>query len=476
MDPKELAAKALADKLKESADAAKAAEVATKEGTEVLKSVAASLEKLVEISAKPVEKVAESEAVLELKADIAFIKAKASAENQGNSDLGGKKMEAKSLNAIKIFKSATISKASASFDEESSIYNKCGVLEQKSLRTFDNSDAGAFVPVTRILGTININLQTVNPVTSIVNNVSAGAMVAGDLGYSTYDDSAVDISESNEGVGATETDLSKNGLINIHLAKNSAKVKITDKTLMAAESGELSTNPITKTFMAIERKYEKNLARKILNGVLGMGVNGIFYKAQKSGFRGSVIPTSTGNKVVLADLSVLASRLKGDYLRNAAILIDRAALYELYLEEAADGHLKIEQFDYANGIASLRTAERVIPLIGVDSSYLVSKIAQNDGFANYTPFSGAVSASSLAGYTPSALSSASGATDNEGKVVAVLADFSEAYSLARSSAVKVGYDQSFGNLINDGYVWGGKIGFVGGDVTNEEAIALLYVK
>ena len=157
-------------------------------------------------------------------------------------------------------------------------------------------------------------------------------------------------------------------------------------------------------------------------------------------------------------------------------MIDRAALHEIYLEPGNDGHLKIEQFDYSTGIAALRTAEGIIPLIGVDSSFKVADIANNDGFANYTPFSGSVAASALAGYTPSLYASASGATDNEGKAVAVLADFSKAYSLARSSVVQMGYDNSFGNLLNDGYVWGGKIGYVGGKPTTTEAIAVLYVQ
>lgn len=476
-----LTAEKVAKSLNASTEAKEAAEKAAagaEEVKETLKSFAGSLETIAKgISEKKLEE--ESEAVKELKSEVALLKAKAEASNQGSQ--GGsslhKEFEEKSANTMKSFVDAVKSKSLVTFGknkEDKSIYGICGVMEEKSLRTFDNTDAGAFVPQKKLLGNININLQTVNPITSVVNNVNAGAIVAQELGYSTFDESLVDIDESSEGVGASESDGIVYGQVNIHVTKNSAKVKITDKTLHSANSGEMIANPITKVFGAIERRYEKKIARKILNGTIGMGVNGIFARAQESGSKISTIDTYTDNKVLLSDISLLCSKLKSDYLRNAVLVIDRAALYELYLEPGNDGHLKIEQFDYASGLAALRCPERVIPIIGVDSSYKTADISKNDGFANYTPFSGTVASSSLAGYCPSSCAAATGYTDNKGKAVAILADFSELYSLARSSVVQMGYDNSFGNLLNDGYVWGGKIGYVGGDVTNQEAGAILY--
>lgn len=478
-----LSAEKVAKSLNASTEAKEAAEKAAEEAKETkesLKSLTGSIGDLVKgMTEKKSEE--DSESVKELKSEVALLKAKAEAANKG--EQGGntshKELEEKSLNTIKSFATALESKGLVTFGknkEEKSIYGACGVLEQKSLRTFDNSDAGAFVPQKRMLGEIEINLQTVSPITSIINNVNAGAIVAGHLGYTTFDESLVDIDESSEGVGASESNGVTYGEINIHVAKNSSKVKISDKTLHSATSGEMVANPITKVFNAIEKKYEKKIARKILNGTEGMGVGGILPKALESGTRMEVIPTSVDNKVSLSDISLLCSRLKSEYLRNAVLIIDRAALYELYLEPGNDGHLKIEQFDYSLGIAAIRCAERIIPIIGVDSSYKVADLSKNDGFANYTPFSGSVTPANLAGYTPSGLASASGATDNAGKAVAILADFSQLYSLARSSVVQMGYDNSFGNLLNDGSIWGGKIGYVGGKVTNQEAGAILYCK
>lgn len=475
MDEKELEAKKLADALNAATEAKESA-IAT---GEVLKSVTATLDKVAEAVVKMSETPKESEAVLEMKSQMALLVEQQKAANSGTSHSGEKVLEQKSLEAVKAFQDALINKSAVTFgkkDQEASAFNGCGILETKSLQTFNNSNAGAFVPSKKIIGDLNINLVTSNPVTTIVNNISAGAIVSGELGYRTYDNSKASIENTAEGVGAVESDEVKMGEIDIYVAKNSAKIKISDKTLHSSLAGEMLTNPLAQNLKAVDEQYEKKIARKVLNGLETMGVFGIFPTALQSSFRGKAVPTSTDNKVILSDLLLLTSQVKGAYLRNAAILIDRAALHELYLEPGNDGHLKIEQFDYSTGMAALRTAEGIIPLIGVDSSFRVADIASNDGFAGYTPFSGSVVASALAGYTPSLYASASGATDNQGKAVAVLADFSQAYSLARSSVVQVGYDQSFGNLLNDGFVWGGKIGYVGGKPTTTEAIAILYVQ
>lgn len=479
----EVTAEKVAKSLNASVEAKDAVEKAEKsvqqtkeevtETKETLKSLAGSIETLVtEMSKKKSED--DQDSIKELKSEIALLKAQKDADNQGKSGGASSEMETKSKRTLELFSKSLENKSSHSFgkedEKESSLYNKCGVLERKSLNTFDNSNAGAFVPAKRIIGEVNVNLQTVNPVTSIVNNVAGGSIVAGSLGYTTYDESNVSIKESAEGKGAEQSQEVVMDEINIYVAKESAKIKISDKTLHSSLSGELTTNPLNQNLNAIERRYEKGIARKVLNGKSEMGVYGIFNKAQESGFNGSVVETENDNVVKLKDFANLSSQLKVEYLMNAAILVDRAVLYELHQEAGNDGHLKIEQFDYNNGIAALRTPERVIPLIGVNSSPLETKVNDNDGFANYETFSG--SGTILSGYTKSFGTG----TDNAGKALAVLADFSLAYSLVRSSVVQLGYDQSFGNLINNGYVWGGKVGYVGGKPTTTEAMAILTCK
>jgi hypothetical protein len=237
-----------------------------------------------------------------------------------------------------------------------------------------------------------------------------------------------------------------------------------------------------RTFISIENKYKKNIGRQIFNGNSSMGIVGILPEAHKSNTKIHVVETKTAGIATLQDLGNLTSQLKADYIRNAVLFLDKKVIYETYYEEAADGHLKLEQFDYSNGMVGLRTPERVIPIVFVDSSFFEVDVASNDGFANYETFSG--SGIIKSGYTPSQFVGTTKtvnnvvytATVNTGKAVAILADWKAAYTLANSSVVRLGYDQSFGNLLLNGYVWGGKIGYVGGAPTTTEAITILTVK
>lgn len=459
----------------------------SQETSQSLKSVAESLDTLTKLTVKSEEdkkakeEAEEVELIKELKSEIALINSKISAGNSGQIQGSSNRMVEKSQKFLKQFSDNVTNKSLTKHDsienkDENSLFDSCGVFVGKSLRTFDNSNAGAEVPEKRILGTIDINLQTVSPITSIVNNISAGSIVAGALGYKTYDESAVDIFESGEMVGKQETPNTVKGNVDIYVTMNAAKVRISDKTLHSVSGGEMAVNPLLREFMAIERKYEKNIAKQILNGKNELGIYGIFSTAQQSGSKIKVVETENLEKVTLKDISSLGSNLKGDYLRGAAVLIDRRALYELFYDEASDGHLKLEQIDYINGLAALRTPEGIIPLIGVDSSFLVADIKDNNGFGNYTPFAGVVPGSQITGYTPSMYSGVPDATVNKGKVVAILANFGLGYSLARSSVVQTGVDNSFGNLLENGYVYGGKIGYVGGKTTIQESIALLYIR
>ena len=480
-------AEKLATNLKETNENTKAILKSNAEISESLGKTAEALSAIVSLTEKSLTAKSnqENEAIASLVSEVALLKSKSMDKKSSSISQNDSELEKNTLETLKAFSNALTQKSSitigtADFAEKSTfkpIYDNMGRMVQKSMQTFDNSDVGAFVPNTRILGELNINLQTVSPIVSLVSNINAGAIVAGDLGYKTFDESLVDMFESNESEGKPTTEQIRRGEIIIHVAEQSAKVKISDKTVHSIESGELIGNPLMKLFGALENRYRKNIGRQILNGSdSGLGIKGIFSIAHQSGSKMKVVETAADNVVTLKDLGNLTSQIKIDYLRNAVMLVDRKVLYEGYFNEAADGHLRLEQFEYsANGMIGLRTPEGVIPLVGVDSSYFEADVASNDGFANYKTFDGG-SNIIKSGYTPSQYASVAGATDNAGKAVAILADWKMAYSLANSSVVRLGYDQSFGNMLLNGYVWGGKIGYVGGAPTVEETIAILTVK
>lgn len=442
-----------------------------KESKEDMTSLVGAIKELVEKSAKP----SDEKEVAELKSKVALLEAKSKADNSGSSTSNkSDEMVTKSKDFLEGFQASLRGKSSKTHESDS-LFGNCGTFAVKSLKTFDNTGVGADIPAKRVLGDLDINLQTISPITSLVANVSAGNTVAGELGYKTYDESDTDILQSRENEGKVETKDIKKGEINIYLTQYAAKKKISDKVLHAEISGELSTNPLMREFMAIETKFEKYIAREILNGKNEMGIYGILPSAKETNTRMKVIESETDNVVTLKDLANLGLNLKGQYLRNAAFVVDRAILYELFQEDGNDGHLKLEQWDYVNGFAAIKTPERTIPLIGVDSSYFADDIKSNDGFADYVGLDGD-DTPITAGYTPSSYADVTGATDNQGKAVAILADFNQAYTLARSSIVQTGVDNSFGNLLENGYVYGGKIGYVGGKPTVEEAASVLFVK
>lgn len=440
--------------------------------------IADGLKTIVEKSVKDEELSKSAADLTELKSEIEILKARDSARSQGNaSGSADNAMVEKAKTGLKTIASSILSKSKASSRDaaslkETGLYNEIGILN-KSLVTFDNTGAGAAVPAKRTIGTVNINVQTESPITSLVTNINAGAIVAGELGYRTFDPSLLRIYGSNENAGKTTSEDVKYSEVLIHVDQRSAKMPISDKTLHAAMSGEFTFNPINQNLVELERRYEKQIARDVLNGDGSNGISGLIGASQATGFRGFAVESANNNYVTLQDLARLGANLKKFYLNNAVIIIDRAALYDLYFDEADDGHLRIEQFDYQSGIASLRTPEGIIPLIGVDSSCLDANVDSNDGFANYKSYKS--SSTILSGYTPKVGAPSSG-TDNAGKLAAVIGDLSSAYSLARSSVAQMGVDDSFSNLLTQGYTWAGKIGYVGGKVVNQEAFGVLYVQ
>lgn len=479
---------------KEAVETVKSLEAQVKESVEVTKSLASSLVTLV-TDMKAKESTEKSEEFKSLIAEVAFLKeASKGAPKNAHSDQARSELVEKSKKFFTTFKSDIIERAKNGglfkLDSENTLYDEQGryrPLTEKAtaMTAFDSSSAGAFVGPRTILGERDINLITINPVTGRVANVGAGARINGEVGWNIFDDTVVEIFQANEGSTTKTSPDSVRGEINIYLAEYKASLPITDKVIIAAESGQFTQNPIDRFLSALEVRSEKVKAREILNGkggvvgqsgqAAGQGIMGIFPASQKTGFKGQVIATKVANEFSKQDLLALPAFLKQEYVPGSALLIDRQAFASAYQELAADGHLQVEQFEYdrLTGMIYLKTAFGIIPFILVNTSASLepSIISQNDGFANYPSFAdGSASPIILNGYD-----TATGA-NNTGKAIAVLAKWDLFYTLARSSIVKMGYDQSFGNLLRDGFVLAGRIDFAGGDITTAESGVVLYVK
>lgn len=417
-------------------------------------------------SIKEVVETKSSEEIKSLKMEIDALKEKQKKSISATSNEG--EVEYKNFDNFKnIFANAINNKQMVSFDacgkESKSIFNACGFvdIEKKSIVTYDNSVAGQLIPEAQRLGLLNVNLQTLSQVTSIVNNISAGNITKG-LAYDTIDAGDVEILEGNENNSAGTTPLAKYDEIFINLAQYKAKFPISDKILHSA--AELRFNPIQRMITEIERRFEKNIAKNILNGDLGgSGVMGILPIAQKQARKHNirVEETATTNVLTLQDLFQFGKKLKMEYMQsNPVMVIDKLAFYSVAGEEGTDGHLKSEYYTYNDqtGIGFLKTPSGLVRIILVE---------QEDGFVNYPSFDDGsnITQGFIDGGT------------NTGKAVAVLGSFNRGYTLARSSIAQVGFTKdNISALLEKGYIFAGKYGYVGGNVTIAESMCVLTIK
>jgi HK97 family phage major capsid protein len=336
----------------------------------------------------------------------------------------------------------------------------------KSLVSYNNTSVGALQREMRNLGEVDINLQTSSPVVNLVNIVTSSSIKG--VVYDTIDTSVLPPQEVLEGMSIEQKkDIIKRGQIDIQPEKVKAWNYITDTVIHGIRAGEYRSNPIDAELRALDVQLSKQIARKILNGkvVSGKGIQGILPKALTFPSN-QVVPTQTANTLSLTDVSLLVSRLKSEYLRGAVCLIDRQALQEIYNEPASDGHLKIEYFDYTNGIARIRTADGTFPLIGVQSFPASVPASQHDGFAGYKSFpsgAGDINEGYIIGGT------------NTGKAYAVFANFRDAYTLTRTTTREVGLDDSFKDRLVDGLNVYGMIDYIGGNIIRQEGIVVGYI-
>jgi HK97 family phage major capsid protein len=341
--------------------------------------------------------------------------------------------------------------------------------EVKSFVSFDNTGAGYFATQPRILNEINVNQLTKSFLSDVVNKVTAPNIQLAKI--PTFDMSYIDVAEKVEGAGAPDSDIVKRGEIEINATKYSAKVAVSDVVFDAERQGGFTVNPINSQFEYIVTRHEKNISRDILNGQINnnKGIKGILPQAKESGSRINVVPSSSGVLAQWSDLVALPKSLKGQYVNPSAyFVVDRAFYYYLYTLAADDGHILSEFFDYGNdGIVRIKTAEGSFRVVTIESSADPSKISENDGFADYESFLNTTT-------IDSGFNSSGDVVGNQGKALALFINPSQSFTLLRSPAVDFVRNPDNQRLLVDGYSYIGLRDYVGGRVTLEESIAILY--
>lgn len=334
------------------------------------------------------------------------------------------------------------------------------------VNTYDNSLAG-FDTKQVFGGEIDYKRTTINQVVNLVDLIpSIEGNNNGSLAFTWYDESYVSMAEANESDPSTQTKLLQRGLVKIHLKAYKSYFRVTDQMIL---NPQLSDPIIARMFLALERNMQRKLAKDILTGQSATSTDtgavvGILTNALKSDTLINKVETLASNTLTQKDIILQAQSLKSSYLPNATFLIDKAALYQIFLEEGLDEHYKLEMIDYQNGLARIKTPEGAIPIVSFQTYGNANKIADSD-INTYTSL---VNGSTInTGFVP-------GGT-NTGKFVSVLADFKSAFALCKGNFDQIGVDNTM-RAILEGTSIAGKVSHYGGGVKTEEAISILSIK
>lgn len=472
MDEKELAAKKLADALNAASSAemaAKETQAEVKEQTETLKSV---VENLTEVTKKLSEKAPEeSPAILEMKSELALLKAQDKASKKGF--VGGSELEevkkeyvekSKPLvssvyTAIKSAANSDNAQFTISSDQFEFNTNKFKHLQLKSIRSFDNTSAGGLLkPESSSLGLINDNPDLpAGVITSLVKNITR----LRNEKYTYYDTSSIDLDESLIMAAKTEGQAFKLKEREITQRQFSTYSLVDDYLVHLAAAGAFQIDPIQTFLNELDRKFELKLDKAILTRIIE--------RSQTSGTAINIAYTA-GTTPVLADISNAVTVFPAHFtngqiasISNMYMVVDAALTDQLFKSEGDDGHLKTEYYDYTigAGIIAIKTGRGLLKLIPIDAQYFGTYKLFDDSKA-------ATSSDNAAGYIAGG--------SNGGKVLGIVADWANAVALLRNPMSVIGIDSGLRYQLTTGTAVAGKIAYAGTDVFFERKISLLINK
>lgn len=347
----------------------------------------------------------------------------------------------------------------------------------------DNSHAGLFFNGETKIGNVIEKLATFNPIVDLVRNLST-EKVLGALTYTLIDRSGTNSVNNKlvpESGVAKEGKKIKGKKISLYLGKYAGKNYVSAESYAALQAGQYDINWLQEEFAALEENDRKEVAASIMNGVLSdgnRGIKGILPSIQENATSGSYFNnycSAAQGVFTFDDFDKFIQGFLAGYTKNPAftVLIDKAILATLFRTVGSDGHQLTERFIYADdGLIRIKTAQGAVRVIPIDTSTDANKVSENDGFGNYTKFTdtfGAGNATITTGFTGTPANDA-------GKIACLGGLFSEAYTLATSSVVKVGIDDSFKDELELGEYVMGKITYRAGNVVKQQATGVAILK
>lgn len=382
---------------------------------------------------------------------------------------------------------AEILKTQGDIKSGTGLANAAKFYEKGQFKAFitatDNSHAGLFFTGETKLGTIIEKLATINPIIDLVRSLST-TKVLGELSYTLLDRSAPNSVNNKlviESGSAKEMKKIKGKKISLYLGKFAGKNYITAEAYAALEAGQYDIDWLREEFAALEENDRKEVAASIMNGVLtdgNRGVKGILPNIQENSASSNFNNYCSAAQGVFTfdDFDKFIQKFKTGYTLNPAfaVLMDKAIFGSMFRTVGSDGHQLTERFIYAEnaGIIRIKTAQGAVRVIPVDTSVDSTKIDENDGFGKYTKFTDTFGA----GATTVDKGFEGIPANDAGKIACLGGLFSDAYTLATSSVVKVGIDTSFKDELELGEYVMGKISYRAGNVVKQEATGVAILK
>lgn len=321
------------------------------------------------------------------------------------------------------------------------------VDELKAIRFSDATTTGDFTGAPIKYGEIDINKQVNTNILLDIDILPAINKNEGDVAWDGYDESLVDIFDSNEMDSTKISEAIKKSEIKLNLKENKAKMIISSKVIMdPAQIGTLDRN-----IAALETRYNRKIATQVYQDII---------QAANSSLVGKVASTTTSapaDSTARLDLRKFPTNLKVQYVESAVIYISRTFLTALFSKEVSDGHLPIEQFvaNVNSGVNSFFTVEKNIPIRVFEHAQIGNYKSLADGSTDIT-----------ADYVDGG--------SNQGKLLAFVGDL-KSYKLIPSTINAIGYDNGFAALLS-GAVAAGRIGSNAQGLVAKESIKVLYAK
>ena len=317
-------------------------------------------------------------------------------------------------------------------DNKFSIKNVRSFIEQKSngVVGFDAKRGGIFLKQPEIYGEVVNLFPRAKGISALIKNID----VRSDVVVRRKDNSKTAIYETLENKVAQSTKGNEYTEMTIEQKAQSVKIPVSAEMLKEIQRGETSFDLVSEQVNDLVDLY--NYKKDQLVVVKSIEKSQAIASVVKKSLTASA--DSTNGLWGFADILACLTKFEKFYRTpNMVFVADQSYLDKVFAKVAADGHGNMEYFEFNNGFTSLKSANGLIRLVGVDSEF----------FANYKKFDNNLAPTSNIATTGFDFNG--NATANGGKVLGMFVDLSKTMLLCEDQDIfEVGLYQDAKDTFN----------------------------